>query len=456
MSFHPSSREEGNISVAQPVVEPVAATDQQKATKQFSPGSILAPLRNRNFALLFSGQLISIMGDGLYYVALPWFMLSSGGGAQALGIVLAAYGIPRAASVLFGGVLSDRLGPRNTMLLTDCVRIVLMAALAFLVAQGHPALWLLCFVSALFGLFGGLFLPASLSAAPAILRGEELQAGNALTASSGQLAGVVGVGAAGAVVAWLQPAGALGLDALTFVVSAVTLLFMQNVIVSQASRAAKDNENAGETGEAAVEPLTFWQLLRRSRILQLILVLATFKNLGIGAMFEVALPAMLHDQLHTSASGYGFILAGFSVGSILGALTAGGLGKLPYRLLLSLASFCIGGVLLTLLPFMGSVGIGVLIMAATGMLFGLGNVIALSVVQGAIPAHLMGRVMSMFGFATYGVYPFSVAIGGVITPRYGVIPIFLAGGLLMIIPAVVGFLQRSFWQRGEVKLTEES
>ncbi|HEX4206059.1 MAG TPA: MFS transporter [Ktedonobacteraceae bacterium] len=439
----PSSREEDHTSTSSPI------DAEQKPTKLFSIGSIIVPLRNRNFSLLFSGQLISNIGDLLYAVALPWFMLSGGGGAQALGIVLAAYGIPRAASVLLGGVLSDRLRPRRTMLLTDTVRIFLMAALAFLVIQGHPVLWSLCLVSTLLGLFGGLFIPASWSVTPSILSDEELQAGNALTTSSTQLAGVAGAGIAGIVVALLQPGGTLALDALTFVVSAVTLFFMHDVLASKAA----STENTGENTDGTVaEPLTFWQLLRRSRMLQIFFVLVVFMNLGNGAAFEVALPALLHNQLHTSASGYGFVLAGFSVGAIIGAITAGGLGKIPYRLPFSLACFFIEGVLITLLPFMGSVSIGVLIMVVAGVLNGLGNVVVLSIIQGQLPAHLMGRVMSVLAFANFGLYPFSVAIAGIIVPRYGTISIFIATGLLIAVPCIVGCLQGSFWQRGEVRI----
>ncbi len=88
---------------------PVGA--EQKKTGAFSP------LNVRNFTLLFGGQTISVIGDALYLVALPWLVLTTGGSAQELGIVLAAYGIPRALSMLVGGWLSDRLRPRRVMLI---------------------------------------------------------------------------------------------------------------------------------------------------------------------------------------------------------------------------------------------------------------------------------------------------------------------------------------------------
>src|SRR6266567_8488200 len=88
----------------------------------------LAPLRVRDFRLLFGGQMISTIGDMFYAVALPWLMLSSGRSPQELGIVLAAYGVPRVATLLLGGLLSDRLRPRRVMLLADLMRALSVGA----------------------------------------------------------------------------------------------------------------------------------------------------------------------------------------------------------------------------------------------------------------------------------------------------------------------------------------
>ena len=72
-------------------------------------GGMLRLFKVRNFPLLLGGQTISTFGDALYMVALPWLILTTGGNAEALGMVLAAYGIPRALCMLAGGWLSDRL-----------------------------------------------------------------------------------------------------------------------------------------------------------------------------------------------------------------------------------------------------------------------------------------------------------------------------------------------------------
>jgi len=138
------------------------------------------PLKVRNFTLLFGGQTISVIGDALYTVALPWLVLTTGGSVEELGTVLATYGIPRALSMLAGGWLSDRLCPRRVMLIADAVRLLLVGLLAVIAMGGHPTLFQLCVIAVPLGAFGGAFLPASQSILPETLNTGDLQAGNGL------------------------------------------------------------------------------------------------------------------------------------------------------------------------------------------------------------------------------------------------------------------------------------
>ncbi|HZO74609.1 MAG TPA: MFS transporter [Ktedonobacteraceae bacterium] len=205
--------------------------------------AMFAPMSVRDFRLLFCGQLVSQLGDMFYNVALPWFLLTSGGGAAALSTVLVAYGIPRIFSPLLGGTLSDRLHPRRVMLVTDSIRALLVGVLALLVAMGHPPLWLLCLIMVILGTCSGLFLPASFSILPEILPTDTLQVGNAFNATSVQLATLIGPALAGLVVSYFQPATGLTIDAFSFVVSAVSLMLMHQ------SRITHVQKNTSEQAE---------------------------------------------------------------------------------------------------------------------------------------------------------------------------------------------------------------
>lgn len=423
-------------------------------------GAALAPLRVRNFVLLFSGQMISTLGDMFYAVALPWLILTNGGTPQDLGIVLAAYGVPRVGLLLVGGVLSDRLRPRRMMLLADAARALLVGLLAALALWGQPTLWQLCAIGVPLGAFTGLFLPALLSVMPEVLPDALLPAGNALNSSTTELAGLVGPGIGGVVVGSLKSGVALAVDALSFLVSTLTLAAMGRgrprapgssgaVSGQPAGKAAEaaatisEKDAQGARSAAAVEPaLTFWQLLRTSRLLQAVLAISSVANLTSGMMFEVALPTLAKNQLAAGASGYGLLLAAYGGGAFVGSLGASMMGRFKRvgSLLLSL-NLALAG-FFALIPFTGGVIGAVACLGVVGVLNGLSNVSFFTLVQQRMPRHLLGRVMGTLMFASLGTYPLSVALGGVVVARLGPVVVFPAGGILLALAITYGFFQR--------------
>ena len=91
--------------------------------------SLLQPLRNRNYALLFTGQLTSLIGDQLYVIALPFLILGHAG-VRDLGLVLMCFGLARIITVPIGGILADRMDKSKLMLLTDVGRGFCVLAVA--------------------------------------------------------------------------------------------------------------------------------------------------------------------------------------------------------------------------------------------------------------------------------------------------------------------------------------
>ena len=409
-------------------------------------GNLLAPLRVRDFRLLFVGQMISTVGDMFYAVALPWLMLSSGHTPQELGIVLATYGVPRVGTLLLGGLLSDWLRPRRVMLLADIMRALLVGVLAVLVFTGRTSVLPLCAVAAPLGAFAGLFLPAYYAVLPEILGADALQAGNALNTSSLQLALLIGSGLAGLVVSRLQSGPAFVVDALTFVVSALTLILMRGEHRSaEAVTAQKEQALAQEaSGREATfaQDITFWRLIRTWRLLQVAFLVIIFGNFLFNGLFEVALPTLARDQFMSGAGGYGLLLAMFGAGSLLGGLIAGSLGKIAHRGLLMLICIMTLGVLYSFVPFAGGLPGAALLIGCAGLTNGMLTVLAFTVMQQQAPPHLLGRLLGIFLFASLGLYPLSVALVGVVSSHVGPVILFPISGAMMLGAAAFGWLQR--------------
>ncbi len=184
----------------------------------------LAALREPEYLKLFLGQATSVIGSMFRIVALPFAVLAIGGSATDIGIVEAAGLIPLTLLVLFGGVWADRLPRRTVMLVADAVRTVLQLTAAALLVAGVAEVWQLAALQVGMGVCEAFFWPAYTGLVPEVVSPPRLQQANALQGlvSSGSV--TLGAVLAGMLVAAIGPGWALGVDGLSYLVSAGFLL----------------------------------------------------------------------------------------------------------------------------------------------------------------------------------------------------------------------------------------
>ena len=401
------------------------------------------PLAVRSFRLLAGGQFASTIGDFCYAVALPWLVLSTHGGAILLGIVLACYGVPRTVLIPVGGVLADKVGPRTLMLAADAARCVLVAGLALLAARHTASLAALGPIAALIGAGEGLFIPASFAIMPSLLDEERLAAGNALSTAAVQVGSLLGPALGGALVAVTHAStAAFAVDAASFGVSALTLLLIPRQATSGSVAAEAEAAVAvAEAGEPADQGGVL-ALLKRSRALQVILVVVIAANLSSGGMGDVALPSLAHARF--GAAGYGALLACYAVGGVAGTLGTARTGHLRAPMMFISAVFLIEAAGIALIPYLGGEAGAAAALCAVGACNGLGNVTALTVLQKWVPPGLLGRVMGTLMLCSFGSFPLSVAVSGVLVHHLGPTPFFPVAGGLVAVAILGGLTQRDF------------
>ena len=264
--------------------------------------------------MLLAGELISNFGDGIFLVALPWYVLAHHGGALLLGTVLTAYGVPRTALLVVGGHASDRYRPWTVMLVANCARGLAVTAFAVTAATGTAHGAVLIVIAIVLGAGEGMFIPASSAIVPALVPRDELQSGNALISGTTQLSQLAGPALGGLLVAVIGPADGFAIDAATFAVSALTLVGIRR-------DAPRPITIAKPNGQTARQLVTLRDLLAQP-IVRLILVTDALINLGSTGMSRVALPALARGPMHLHASGYGALSAAMGAGLLLGTITA--------------------------------------------------------------------------------------------------------------------------------------
>ena len=390
---------------------------------------VLQPLRNRSFRMVWLGETVSMLGDQFYLVALPWLALALTGSSLALGLVLMSAAVPRAALMLVGGALSDRVDPRRIMIASSLARAVLVGILAVLVWTDAVQLWHLYLLGAGFGAADAFFQPAALALVPRLVPQERLEASNALVMGSMAVTGMIGPAIAGVAIAATGTALGFGIDAVTFLFAVVTLM-----LARRPSGALAEAPERAETGTLAAI-LAGLRYAAADAQMRTVLIAVAVINLAVVGPFFVGLPVLV-ESFNAGPLAYGIVLSAFGGAALAGAVAAGTLGSRARMSLViptTAGALAFGMILVGLAPNAWAtalaaipLGAGVGVLQVSGMAW---------LQRRSDPAYL-GRVMSLVMFAVMGLTPLSYAIAGAIAES-GLTILFTGAGIGMIVLAAV-------------------
>lgn len=425
-------------------MEITPTTPDPSATTPSTWQEIKTVLSQRNFRLLWLGQGISLLGDQFGFIALPWLVLQLTGDAFAMGLVMAMAGVPRAVFMLFGGALTDRFSPRMLMLVTNIARMVLVAILSIAILATIIELWMIYLFALLFGLADAFFYPAASAIVPTLLPRQQLQIGNSITQGTAQLSVFLGPVLAGVVIALfagestggetavpnLRGIGiAFALDALTFLVSALTLKLMHSPRPQTMADKAQNMWHAIREGLAYV-----WHddLLRT-----IFVTVAAISVLSI-APINLGVPVIADERMPNGAAAFGILMSAYGAGSLVGIILSGVLPKPPPALLGTVLFMTVGiiGLLMIGLAFAYSLFSAGLLLACIGLIDGWVLIQFTTWLQLRSPEALLGRIMALLMFAFVGLAPVANTVLGWLIEWNLVLIIVISGGLLTLI---------SFW-----------
>lgn len=395
------------------------------------PNPMLRVLAIRDFMLLWVGGSTSMLGSQFSLIALPWLVLQITGDPLQLGIVMALGGIPRAAFMLFGGVIADRFSPRMILLLCDWINFFISVLVAVLVFTGQMQVWMLYAFSLVTGLLSGFVMPAASSITPSLVPADDLQAANSLSMGTQQLVGFLGPALAGLIIgkdsSILGMTIAFAVDGLTFGLSALALGLMRGGKGQPAN--APEAENIWRSMRES-----FAYLFSNSGLKFLFIVMAGINFLFSGPLL-VGIPVLAEQRLAEGATAFGFLMSAYAGGNLVGLILAGVLPKAQgskFRVLMIglLASF---GAVLISLGWITNTWVDVTLMALLGVGNGYFGLVLFTWIQQRTPREMIGRVMSIVMLASLGLVPFSQAISGAVS-RWDLTMLFaLSGGLILVL-----------------------
>ena len=386
-----------------------------------------AALRHRDFALLWSGQSVSLVGDGMFIVALAIETLRIDKRPTALSFVLAARLLPMVLLLLIGGAVVDRVPRRRTMIVSDATRGMAVAAIAVLVATGAIQLWELVVMCAVFGTADAFFYPASTAVVPEILPVELLMQGSALTATSRTVAQVLaGPALGGILVASLGTAWAFALDGASFLVSAACLVAMKSQPRSPGARRSLFKE----VGEGL-------RYCRSQPWLWMTILAAGLANFAAFSPLGVLVPLLVRNVLHQGPLALGLVLAAGGLGGAVTSLALARYGAPRLRITFMWLSWGVASASIIGLALAPSVWIaGIFAILVYGLLEA-GNVLWNPLMQGLVPAELIGRASSVDWLFSICLSPLGVLVAGLAAGAIGTRTAMLIGGGIAMLMTIV-------------------
>lgn len=397
--------------------------------------NIKAVLKDRNFLIYWVGTAVSLVGDTVSFIALPWLVLRLTGEPVMLGLVMGIQALPRAVLMLFGGVAADHFSPRRVLMVARGVSIFVLFALGLLVVTGTIQVWMVYPFALVLGTIGAFQIPAAMSIVPTLVPPDELRAANAAVNSTSQLAMILGPSLAGFMIGLFGDTEVTGvgyaflIDSATFVFSTASLMF----VVAR----GPDGGPPPAMGVWARVKKGLSYAGRDVGIRSLLIYIAAINFFGIGVLL-VGLPVFADTQLTLGAQGYGYLMSAMGAGSLLGSLLAGALPSPPEGKtgLILFPLSAINGLLIAALPFFAWVVGAVGVMAVMGTIMGYANVFLLTWLQGRVETAMIGRVMSIVTLANFGLVPVSTAISGFLIEGVGLSALMILAGVMLSVAAL--------------------
>jgi DHA3 family tetracycline resistance protein-like MFS transporter len=391
---------------------------------------MLQPLQRRDFVLLSGGSLVSLLGDGFFYIALAWQVYSISNVPTALSIVGVFWTLPSVLFVLLGGALSDRFDRRRLMIGADLIRAAAIGTMAVLSATGAIQLWHVVALIIFVGAGDAFFNPASTAIVPDLVLEDELPAANALGAMYRNLMQrLLGPALAGIIIAAFGPAAALGYDGLSFVVSAVAVLAIRT---RPAPRPTAAGGGVRETIAQVAEGVRY---ARSKAWIWATLLTGMFALLVFLGPVEVLVPFLLKNRLSLGPDSLGLVFAVGGIGSMAMSVLVGVVGLPRLRVTIMYAAFALGVAVTAGFGVMTALWQAMLITFVVQGAFQLGQVIWTTMLQQLVPRDLLGRIASLDWMVSTALVPVSFALTGpvsaVLGPETTVIGAAVLGALLM-------------------------
>jgi MFS family permease len=386
-----------------------------------------ASLAVPNYRRYFGGLVVSLSGNWMQTVAEMWLILSLTGSGVALGLTAALQFAPILLLGAWGGLLADRFPKRRLLIATQSAMALPAIALWLLTITGSVEVWMIYALVLVRGTINALDNPARQSFVAEMVGPEHLVGAVSLNSVIVHCARIIGPALAGILIATAGVGACFGLNALSFLASIAALATMNRTALHPARRSER---GSGQIRAALRYVRTTPELLVPLGLMAVIGTLAF--------NFQVLLPLMARFAFHGTASTYAAMTTAMGVGSVLGALTVGGRGRVSPALV-SGSALAFGGAMLVAAaaPSLAVELVVLVILGAASVTFAAS---VNSSLQLAVEPAMRGRVMALYSVVFLGSTPIGGPLAGWLSGAAGPRAGLAVGGVAALLAGVAAKL----------------
>jgi MFS family permease len=378
---------------------------------------------------LLTANAISLVGNVLAAIAIPWFVLQTTGSATQTGITGFFTVLPVVLAGFLGGTLVDRLGYKRTSIIADFasgLTVALIPLLYFTVGLEFWQLMVLVFLGALLDAPGSTARNALLPEL-AEMAHIPIERATSLIHIIERSARLVGAPLSGLLIAWIGTENVLWLDAVSFFISAVIIGLA--IKTHEPAQAQEEKAQQGKYSEELREGLRF---IYNDKLMLAIVIMIMVTNF-MDAVFSGVVQPVFVKQVYGQALDLGLLIAANGGGAVLGALVFSVVG-----LRLSRHSVFVFGFVLTSLRFFlyatyPPLWVAILFVAISSMGAGPLNPIIGAVEFERVPKNMRGRVGGAIGAGAWSAMPLGMLVGGFLTEALGVRPMLIGLGIIYLL-----------------------
>jgi MFS family permease len=377
------------------------------------------PLAYRNFFLLLTCNVVSVLGTAIAIVAVPFAVLAIGGTAADVGYVTASATVPMVAFLLWGGVVADRLPRHRVMVAANVIQALAQAFSAILVLTGQATVWELMALAAARGTGLGFFFPAAQGLLPQTVPADQLAQANAMDRLGRNISLISGSAVGGTLVGLAGPGWGLAADAASYAIAGALRAGMRFPAVPPVS------------GPRMLRQLRdgWREFISRRWLWAMVLQFSCVLGIYTGTC-SVLGPIVANAHLGGAWS-WGVILTAQAGGAVLSGLLL--IRLRPRRLLLAAS---LGVPLQALLLFALAVPLATPAVAAAGFLAGCGielfGVNWATALQQEIPRDMLSRVSAYDAFGSFCLMPIGAVLAGPLASVLGTAAVLVTGGIVIV------------------------